>query len=284
MTPSYAPPVDQLLRLGELKNHEFTRDYPALGLTAEHVPELIRMATDAELHEGPVKSAIVWAPVHAWRTLAALKAEAAVVPLLGLLNRIAQDDDDWVTAEVPMVLGELGRAALGPVTNFLGDPTRDEWARVAAADTLAELGQRHPGLQADCVARLVTQLERFASQSETLNAFLISSLLDLKAVAALPVMERAFAAGRVDESVNGDFEDAEIALGLKSERLHAPKPNRLTNWAAAFRGALPGDDGLDPDPAFEVTPMAPVAGGPKVGRNDPCPCGSGKKFKKCCGS
>ena len=22
----------------------------------------------------------------------------------------------------------------------------------------------------------------------------------------------------------------------------------------------------------------------KVGRNDPCPCGSGKKYKKCCGS
>jgi uncharacterized protein len=22
----------------------------------------------------------------------------------------------------------------------------------------------------------------------------------------------------------------------------------------------------------------------KVGRNEPCPCGSGKKFKKCCGS
>ncbi len=23
---------------------------------------------------------------------------------------------------------------------------------------------------------------------------------------------------------------------------------------------------------------------PKVGRNDPCPCGSGRKFKKCCGA
>jgi uncharacterized protein YecA (UPF0149 family) len=22
---------------------------------------------------------------------------------------------------------------------------------------------------------------------------------------------------------------------------------------------------------------------PKVGRNDPCPCGSGKKYKQCCG-
>jgi uncharacterized protein len=23
---------------------------------------------------------------------------------------------------------------------------------------------------------------------------------------------------------------------------------------------------------------------PKIGRNDPCPCGSGKKFKQCCGA
>lgn len=30
--------------------------------------------------------------------------------------------------------------------------------------------------------------------------------------------------------------------------------------------------------------MAPYRSGPKVGRNDPCPCGSGKKFKKCCGA
>ena len=30
--------------------------------------------------------------------------------------------------------------------------------------------------------------------------------------------------------------------------------------------------------------QAPVRhDGPKVGRNDPCPCGSGKKYKKCCG-
>ncbi len=27
-----------------------------------------------------------------------------------------------------------------------------------------------------------------------------------------------------------------------------------------------------------------VRDGPKIGRNDLCPCGSGKKFKKCCGS
>ena len=35
-------------------------------------------------------------------------------------------------------------------------------------------------------------------------------------------------------------------------------------------------------PAERTT--APVRSGPKVGRNDPCPCGSGKKYKACCGA
>jgi len=39
-------------------------------------------------------------------------------------------------------------------------------------------------------------------------------------------------------------------------------------------------------PQAESQPAAPVPirkSGPKVGRNHPCPCGSGKKYKKCCG-
>jgi len=31
-----------------------------------------------------------------------------------------------------------------------------------------------------------------------------------------------------------------------------------------------------------LRPPEPVVADPKVGRNDPCPCGSGKKYKKCC--
>ena len=35
----------------------------------------------------------------------------------------------------------------------------------------------------------------------------------------------------------------------------------------------------------EIQRPAPIArSAPKVGRNDPCPCGSGKKYKKCCGA
>lgn len=34
----------------------------------------------------------------------------------------------------------------------------------------------------------------------------------------------------------------------------------------------------------EVNPKSPPVRVQKVGRNEPCPCGSGKKFKKCCGA
>jgi preprotein translocase subunit SecA len=35
--------------------------------------------------------------------------------------------------------------------------------------------------------------------------------------------------------------------------------------------------------AGQAEPPKPVRAGAKVGRNDPCPCGSGKKYKKCHG-
>jgi SEC-C motif-containing protein len=34
----------------------------------------------------------------------------------------------------------------------------------------------------------------------------------------------------------------------------------------------------------EINPKGPQRMVSKVGRNDPCPCGSGKKAKKCCGT
>ena len=42
------------------------------------------------------------------------------------------------------------------------------------------------------------------------------------------------------------------------------------------------DAGLsEPDPE-QSEPTLPAVSKPKIGRNDPCPCGSGKKYKKCC--
>jgi len=56
---------------------------------------------------------------------------------------------------------------------------------------------------------------------------------------------------------------------------------------SAFGQPPPADKGKASDivsqAAEDVSKAAPKRIGPKVGRNDPCTCGSGKKFKQCCG-
>ena len=151
--PNYLPPLDRLLTLGQPKERDYTLDYRKLGLADDHIPELLRMVADDQLHAAPGDTNLIWAPVHAWRALEELKAEAAIGPLLGLLERIDADDDDWVSSEVPRVLGKLGVAALEPVTAYLANPAHGEWARVAAAKALAEIGTHHAELRAECVSR-----------------------------------------------------------------------------------------------------------------------------------
>src|SRR5690606_37626898 len=59
-----------------------------------------------------------------------------------------------------------------------------------------------------------------------------------------------------------------------------PKLDNVTYYHSDYDAALSGEDpGLDQAPAGGQQ----VAGVPKVGRNDPCPCGSGKKYKHCHG-
>jgi preprotein translocase subunit SecA len=60
-----------------------------------------------------------------------------------------------------------------------------------------------------------------------------------------------------------------------------------TNGAAPRSAASPGASGASgarPPRATGVTAQAARVAPAKVGRNDPCPCGSGKKYKKCHGA
>jgi preprotein translocase subunit SecA len=62
-----------------------------------------------------------------------------------------------------------------------------------------------------------------------------------------------------------------------------PPPRRET--AAQAGGARPGLPQARPAPAAGAAPRAGATRrAERVGRNEPCPCGSGKKYKKCCGA
>ena len=82
----------------------------------------------------------------------------------------------------------------------------------------------------------------------------------------------------------------EEGVDLKNERAFQHFITRYNQRLMARTVAVPPPwappaDELLPDlpPALEP-PQPAHRSEPKTGRNDPCPCGSGEKFKKCCGA
>ena len=278
---TYQEPVARLLDYGEC---HLAGDGPAdlgwldyvsdLELTAEHVPELIRLACDAALHTAESEDPAVWAPTHAWRALGQLRAVEAVAPLLGLLKERA--DDDWIDIELPYVFGLIGPGAVPHVADFLADRSVTTEPLITAIKCLVEIVERNPPSRNECIGILAHRLNCGAENDPAVNGFLISALIDLEAIETIDVIRHAFDKQVVDLSIAGDVEDVEMEFGLRRQR-STPRPvyplffgNPLSDPAEVISGALTGRN------------AEASAGHRKVGRNDPCPCGSGKKYKKCC--
>jgi hypothetical protein len=211
MTSDSSPLLDQLTQLGE-PDEGF--DYLALGITAEHVPELIRIATQRFPAYAPVADEVFWTRPHAWRALAQLRAEAAVEPLVRLLCEGDPDGDDWLLDDLPEALGTIGRATIGPAREASLREEGDEEGRYASVRAIGQVAMRHPGARGEAVEALVGILSGWRTQPPTFNAFAITELIIARAVEAAPLMEAAIKAGAVDLQVTGSWESVQEDLGV----------------------------------------------------------------------
>ena len=78
--------------------------------------------------------------------------------------------------------------------------------------------------------------------------------------------------------------DSEISLKIDFEKLYFNMLNVEAEWLytlPGWEGILSAEQRKEITKAYKKTKT--VVKEKTVGRNDPCPCGSGKKYKKCCG-
>lgn len=79
-------------------------------------------------------------------------------------------------------------------------------------------------------------------------------------------------------------EDTVVSLKFDKEKLYKNMVDAKAEWLYE----LPQWDAIFSEEKrkelyMEQKKSGTIVKGPKVGRNDPCPCGSGLKYKKCCG-
>ena len=220
MSEKYTFPVDQLLTYGDCQeigtSFDDWPDYLELGFTNEHVPQLIQMVTDDELENADLDSLEVWAPIHAWRTLGQLGSEAVIAPLINYFWRV-EDGDEWFDTEIPYVFGMIGEKAIKPLTDFLFKEDNSDLCSMACS-CLREIGKRHSEVRDDCIAVLTQKLEEFDANDSELNALIISDFIDMKRVESLPVIKKAFEKECVDYTIQGDYEEVEIYMGVRKKR------------------------------------------------------------------
>ncbi|MDO4521663.1 MAG: SEC-C metal-binding domain-containing protein [Eubacteriales bacterium] len=89
---------------------------------------------------------------------------------------------------------------------------------------------------------------------------------------------------KVKNNIEEMEEDTRVNLGFDKELLYKNMVDAKADWLyniPAWNDIFPEEKRKE---LYKEAKRAnTIVKGPKVGRNDPCPCGSGKKYKKCCG-
>lgn len=283
--------IKQLFEWGDVSNREGNyrynewEDYLPRGFTDDDVPQLIEILRDKVLDELPDDDVAIWAQVYAWRILGQLQNEAAIEPLMTELD--LNIDNDFVLQEFPIALGMLGKPMIPILAESLIDEAEleTEDKRIASSTALAELVKHHPECREEVIAVFRDYLMEPDIYEFGFNGLTVSNLMDIKAVELIDEIRALYEIGSLDISIPGDIEDVEVALGLRQER-STPRPNYRDAKTALHRQYLAELDSaaidLEAVRRAHLSPETYVRETPKVGRNDPCPCGSGKKYKKCC--
>jgi Protein of unknown function (DUF1186)/SEC-C motif len=207
---------------------------------------------------------------------------------------------DIVTQDGARILAAVCDGNLEPIRALVLNRQADEWGRSAGVGALMLLAAwaevprapvidwflwlAHEGLErepsavwdnlaADCAdieALEVFQELRRAYDEELIHPQFMSRS-ELDAAEAMPHGERV----RQTRERHSPIDDVAAATAWWDRRSRDDDDNN--------DGLVYEDDDADADAGEYVAVAEPYRAPPRVGRNEPCPCGSGRKYKKCCG-
>ena len=224
---------------------------------------------------------------------------------------------DLVTEQGAAVFASVCGGDPAPLLRLAHDENVNEFVRGQAIDALLVQSTWGERPREAVIAEL---RGLFSSLPKPGNAFVWAALVGavdtFNALELLPEVRQAFAEGLVDETIIG-LDDLDPSEPRRPRSYPHPSPEERLRWFVernapidainecsawiCFRDEsedselldekedldweVPSDDTSAP-PFYTPTPYTPpqpYIAPPRIGRNEPCPCGSGKKYKKCCG-
>jgi hypothetical protein len=186
---------------------------------------------------------------------------------------------DVVTEDLDRILASVCWGDMSLIKRLAENEAADEYVRNAALESLVCLVATGQMSREEVLAYYKSLFEsELSKQPSHFWDGLVSCCTDLYPEEVYPEIKQAFEEDLIDESfIDLDFVDGQLALGredvlaeLQGDRYRLIEDTiKELEWWACFQ------------PTIQQQPIVKKR---KIGRNEPCPCGSGKKYKKCCGT
>lgn len=230
-----------------------------------------------------------------------IRAFSPMLRILSCRNHEALETllGDTLTEDAGRIVASLYQGDIAPIQALIEDSAALDFARAQGIKALHILFL-HEYLERETVIEYLRslfeeRLERRYSQVWDVTA---TTAAQLRATELVGHIERAYAAGLVDPLFAREETLKEEIRSSREEALREARRDRhLTlvddavaamQWWAAFQDSSTSAAGSRRARDFSAA-LSAMAGGTyqrserKVGRNEPCPCGSGRKYKHCCG-
>jgi hypothetical protein len=280
----------------------------------EIIPHLLDFLKLAIHHKEEIEAdESYFAHIHALLLLAQFKATESYPLICELFAGVGDTMDsmgDVVTEEAGSVLASVCGGDTEPIKTIIENTSLNEYVRCQGLIAFVILAVAGVKTREEVVGYF---RELFNGRLERDYSYVWSELAcccaDLYARELTAEVDAALEEDLIDFSVIGKEElrrdlnaDEDLKRKLMTRnaskyRLIDDAAGELADWACfKLEEEYPESNGVDPllpyldeddpfdDEHGDAYPNPPARNsGPKIGRNDPCPCGSGKKYKKCCG-
>jgi hypothetical protein len=238
-----------------------------------------------------------WRHLFAFYLLAYFR-EPAAYPLFveaGALcgETLLNDAGEMITEDYKRQLAGVCGGDLSGIKRLIEDPAVNEYVRSAALGAIKVLflsGELERGVLVEYLRELLTGKLEEDEAAIWVWTTAVKLVFITGAHELLREVRRAYELGLVDTFFVGQWSTFEKDMEEQRGRSLSYRPahhetllnhpaDQLSSWVC-FQSEEQKRPNAQPKYLSGGTPKRTQ---PKVGRNDPCPCGSGKKYKKCCG-
>ncbi|WP_289048287.1 DUF1186 domain-containing protein [Carboxylicivirga marina] len=235
--------------------------------------------------------------MHALYLLGELKAKESLPVVFEVLSQHEGYYDlyigEWIHEDMWEPIYKMHNATLDDYQAFMLQPNKYTYAKNVLIVLLEQIAVHQPERKEEVYECFKSMLEAYNQCSlndniidSDLIAFIACTMADIKGADAAQYLQPLFEKGWVSVEICGSLEDLQKERRRQLRELPLSTLDecydKLESWHTESPAPAFDDEDDEEDDTPWGMPEQPIVNDVKTGRNDPCPCGSGKKYKKCC--